>query len=424
VGKSLKVRSDCLDHVKLALTRSGFARQRDLAEELDLSMSTISNYFTGRPVSVLNFIEIGKRLGLDWQDLSNKEDVSKEEDQGDHSTPLSVSLSEEPSIYVDRPPVETTCYEALLRPNALVRIKAPGLMGKTALVVNVLKQLEQQEHYRTVYLNLHFADETDFSHLNQFLRWFCVSIGQSLRLPNLLAEQWDEQFSTPKLNCIDYIERNFLPPGSGALVLCLDEVEHILSHRQVAAEFLGLLRGWHEQAKTRENWRRLRLVIVHSTEAYIPLNINESPFNVGLQIDLPEFTFEQIQDMSQLYGLNLTEHHVNQLIDMVGGHPYLVEQLLSHLKHDASTTLDSLLRTTTLKSGIFGNHLRHLWCMLEKHPALMKALADVIHSEQLAYQLFSMGVVRFVLNNHVVSRCKLYQIYFREQIDSHQPDSE
>jgi transcriptional regulator with XRE-family HTH domain len=420
MGKSLKVCSTHLEQVRMAVTRSGFVRQRDLAEELEMSMSTISNYLTGRPVSILNFMEISDRLNLDWQDIADL-------NQGDSKQAPPCPPIEEPFIYVDRPPVETTCYEALLKPNALVRIKAPGFMGKTALVVRVLKQIEQQEHYRQIYLNLHFADETDFSDLNQFLRWFCASIGQSLGLPNLLADQWDEQFSTPKINCTGYFERNFLPSDQGAFVLCLDEVERIFPHQKVASEFLGLLRGWHEQAKTKERWRQLRLVVIHSTETYIPLNINESPFNVGLPIDLPEFTLEQIQNLSQLYGLNCTRDDINQLMEMVGGHPYLLEQAFSRLK-STSTTLKDLLQTATSDAGIYRNHLRHLWCMLEKRPELMKALAEVVlakhpvqlKSERFSYQLFSMGLIRFDQNSQAIPRCNLYQKYFRDRIISQQ----
>ncbi|WP_448601724.1 AAA-like domain-containing protein, partial [Thermoleptolyngbya sp.] len=43
-------------------------------------------------------------------------------------------------VYVDRPPSETRCYDEILRPGALIRIKAPSQMGKTSLMVRVLEQ--------------------------------------------------------------------------------------------------------------------------------------------------------------------------------------------------------------------------------------------------------------------------------------------
>lgn len=360
-------------------------------------------------------IEDAFKLGRNVLDFENNPDIS---------TPVMMArCSEEPFIYVDRPPIETTCYEALLKPNALVRIKAPSLMGKTHLVARVFRQLDQQPEYRKVYLNLNLADETELSNLNQFLRWFCTGITQNLGLPDQIADQWNERVA-PKMNCTKYFEKNFLPSDNSALILCLDEVERIFPY-SVASEFLGLLRGWHEQGKIKQIWRKLRLIVVHSTESYIPLNINRSPFNVGLQINLPEFTLEQIQNLSALYGLALTEENTKQLMEVVGGHPYLVDQAFSHLKNDPSMALSDLLQAATSEdTGIYRSHLRHLWRMLEEHPELMNISAAVVKadhpvrlkSEQSAYQLFSMGVVRFAQDNQVVPRCNLYQKYFRKRL--------
>ncbi|NEP63398.1 MAG: hypothetical protein F6K31_41945 [Symploca sp. SIO2G7] len=67
--------------------------------------------------------------------------------------------------------------------------------------------------------------------------------------------------------------------------------------------------------------QRLRLVVVHSTEVYIFLNVNESPFNVGVPIELPEFTQEQVRELAQQYELDCTVSEVEQLQGLVGGHP-------------------------------------------------------------------------------------------------------
>jgi len=44
------------------------------------------------------------------------------------------------------------------------------------------------------------------------------------------------------------------------------------------------------EAKNRGIWRKLRLVVVHSTKLYIPLSANKSPLNLGLQ----PFNSEQV----------------------------------------------------------------------------------------------------------------------------------
>ena len=47
---------------------------------------------------------------------------------------------------------------------------------------------------------------------------------------------------------------------------------------------------------------------------------------------LSEFTVEQVQDLACRYGLNWSDRDpIEQLMNMVGGHPYLVHLALYHL---------------------------------------------------------------------------------------------
>ncbi|MEM8719078.1 MAG: ATP-binding protein [Cyanobacteria bacterium P01_G01_bin.39] len=78
--RSLRVASQYLEEVKLALVRNGFARQQDLAEDLRMSRDTISRFLNGKPVGYLSFYEICQRLGLnlehiaaDFADIENSE---------------------------------------------------------------------------------------------------------------------------------------------------------------------------------------------------------------------------------------------------------------------------------------------------------------------------------------------------------------
>jgi hypothetical protein len=69
MSRSLKVRSDCLSKVKLALGRNGFSSQRALAEDAGFALATVSNFLNGRPVDHITFEEFCRRLGLDWKEI-------------------------------------------------------------------------------------------------------------------------------------------------------------------------------------------------------------------------------------------------------------------------------------------------------------------------------------------------------------------
>jgi transcriptional regulator with XRE-family HTH domain len=75
MSRSLCVHNDHIDKVKIALTQSGYLHQRALAYDTGLSLSTISNFLTGKPVSYANFEELCRRLNLDWREIATSAEV-------------------------------------------------------------------------------------------------------------------------------------------------------------------------------------------------------------------------------------------------------------------------------------------------------------------------------------------------------------
>ncbi|MCF4965922.1 AAA-like domain-containing protein [Nostoc sp. CMAA1605] len=323
-------------------------------------------------------------------------------------------------FYVSRHPLESLCYETLLQPGSLMRIKAPKLMGKTSLLERLLMKAAQQG-YRTVSFSLEMADrKTHFTNLNKFLRWFCLNLNRELHLPNHIDEYWDEEGIGAKVSCTTYLEEYLLADTDSPLVLCLDDVDVLFPYPEVYEDFFGLLRSWYEKARSRQNWKKLRLIIAHATDVYIRLNINQSPFNVGLPIELPELTKEEVQVFAAQYGLARGVTFVEPLMQLVGGHPYLLQQAFSHLISYPNITLERLLIEATTDAGIYRHHLREYWLSLQQEPKLLAAFQTVIASSKpvqlealSAYQLQSMGLIKLV-GNEVEPRCQLYRNYFSD----------
>jgi hypothetical protein len=324
-------------------------------------------------------------------------------------------------FYLKRPPIEERCYGEILKPGALIRLRAPNQMGKTSLKNRILAHAEN-EGCRSVRLNFEQAEEAVLGNLNQFLRWCCANVSRQLQLPPKLDDYWDEDFGS-KVSCTLYIQGYILQQLDSPLVLSLDEVNRLFEFPKIAHNFLPLLRSWYEEARDVDLWQKLRLILVHSTEIYVPLNISQSPFNVGLSICLPEFTPAQVQDLAQLHGLDWSQgSETERLIAMVGGHPYRVRLALYHLASD-ELSLETLLQEAPTLSGIYSHHLRHQWTTLQQNPALLTALEQVVKSESgvciepiPAYKLESMGVIK-IKGNQVFPSCELYRLYFRSQLD-------
>lgn len=326
-------------------------------------------------------------------------------------------------FYVERPPIERLGYETILQPGALIRIKAPKQMGKTSLMARILYSARTQG-YKTVTLSFQLADATVFSNLTRFLQWFCAIVSRSLGVPNQLAEYWDDIFGS-NYNCTDYFENYLLAQINSPIVLALDEVDVVFNYPEIATDFFGLLRAWYEKAKygdeSSDVWQKLRLLVVHSTEVYIPLNINQSPFNVGFSVELPEFTAEQVKDLTTRYELNWTAAQVEQLMTLIGGNPYLVQLALHHISSE-EISLEQLLATAIAEDGLYSDYLRRQLWNLKQYPQLVSALTQVVKSQSAveleplqAFKLQSMGLVRGH-NQRVVPSCTLYRQYFSDRL--------
>jgi hypothetical protein len=331
-------------------------------------------------------------------------------------------------LYINRPPLEELVCNEILHPGCLIRIKAPRKTGKSSLLNRMIAYAKEQG-YQIVYLDFQEADQDVFACLDKFLRWFCINVSRQLNLLPCLDDFWDTEMGS-KVSCKIYFEAYLLQYiDQSPVVLALNEVHRVFEHPNIAQDFLPMLRFWHEQAKQDQIWQKLRMVVVYTTEIYIPLKLNQSPFNVGITITLPPLTLNQVQNLALSYGLYWAadSEGAERLVPlqvMVGGHPYLVSLALYHLCQE-EMPLEVLLETASTPVGIYSQHLRELLSLLQKEPELMSAMEKVIATDEkveldaiAAYKLESMGLVQ-LNGNQAHTMCELYRLYFSQQLGKH-----
>lgn len=328
------------------------------------------------------------------------------------------------ALYIKRPPIESQAYEEIVKPGALIRIKAPKQMGKSSLLMRILAQA-QAKGYRTVRLNLLQAEDKVISDLQRLLRWFCANITLQLGIKSLLDDYWDEDLGF-KVSCTTYLQGYILGQLDSPLVVALDEVNRLFNHPEVAQEFLPLLRFWHEEANNVRVWQKFRLVVTHSTEIYIPLSLNQSPFNVGLALRLPKFNWEQVQELAKRYGLEqsnppISLEQLKSLQEMIDGHPYLLNLALYHLIIQ-DHNLPKLLLEAATDGGIYRDHLRGHLAFLGQYPELADVYQQVITSTEpvnlnslAAYKLESVGLIS-LQGDDAIPMCNLYRSYFGDRL--------
>ncbi|MBP0012536.1 MAG: AAA-like domain-containing protein [Roseofilum sp. SBFL] len=319
-------------------------------------------------------------------------------------------------FYIERFPIEEEVCTELEKPGSLIRIKAPHKMGKSSLLIRIIAHA-QSIGYPTVTIDFQEIDESIYTNLNRFLRWFCIKVTLALKLPNELDEYWDQEIGS-KASSTLYLEEYILQHLDSPIVLSLNEVNRIFDYPSLAQDFLSLLRFWYEQSRQVSEFDRFRWIVVHSTENYVKFNLNQSPFNVGIPIQLPPFTIEQVEQLLRRHKLTLVDpSDLVYVMKVTGGHPYLVRLLFYSLCR-SSLCLKDFLDNDVLKTKIYKRHLQKKWGILQQDTELFKQFQELVSEEEglvleprVAYKLESLGLVNIVGDRAQVS-CELYRDFF------------
>lgn len=336
-----------------------------------------------------------------------------------------INNSTQEHFYIE-PDITQSCYNEILQPGCLLRIKAPSKMGKSSLMFKIRNFSVQKDH-KPVLLRLRWLPEKkDFENLEIFLKWFCSSVATQLNLQENVDQYWRQRLGNNKYKCQTFFEDFLLQDRT--LALFIDDLDEVFTYENIAGEFLSLIRAWHEEAKTRDIWKQFRLIMAY-TETYTKVNINESPLNIGKEINSNhlEFSEVQVQELAKKHQINLSIDQIQQLMKMVGGHPYLVQEAFNKLKQP-DTNLETLLQnaTTDTDDNIYRQYLARHRDKLHQHEELVALYKRIILSENpvnlysganLEYfksidKLENLGLVKSQRDG-VVPHYELYRQYFR-----------
>jgi hypothetical protein len=202
------------------------------------------------------------------------------------------------------------------------------------------------------------------------------------------------------------------------LTIGLDSIDRLFDYPHLYNNFFSLLRSLHEAGKQTEILSKLRLIISHAAEVYIPIDINRSPFNVGVSVEFSELGLDRVQLLATKHQLNWTQSEIDRLMVLIGGHPFLVRLAMFEVA-SGNIDLANLMASAISREGIFyQRHLARIETTLNSQPELLTALKNVIGakvgatlSPSLKGRLEALGVVKFQ-GEFVVPRSNLYRQYF------------
>jgi hypothetical protein len=325
----------------------------------------------------------------------------------------------ESKFYIERPTNEVDACREIVRSGALIRIKGPIEFGKSSLMARVVNQAEA-DGAKTVSINFREIGPESLVSLKAFLRFFCAIVTRKLKFENQVQDYFDSGLGD-MLDCAEYFEDYLLPQITAGLILELDEVD-VLLHEPVdrawVIDFFSMLRAWYDsKMNAHKEWKKLRIVLVHSREVNREtLNQKKSPFNVGREIELREFSGTQVEELAQRHGLSTAIAH--EMMTLVGGHPQLLRQGLYAIARK-QVSLEQLRENGATEAGFYGQHLEMMRGRIEEDEAVKGALRKVLATGEteamidltLKAKLRSFGLVMYAGNGVRIS-CELYRQYF------------
>lgn len=322
-------------------------------------------------------------------------------------------------FYVERDADQQLQAELLRAEGTTTTIRAPRQCGKTSLLIRGVAQARRQGA-RLVLLDLQALEEQYFASIDTFLRYVATLVLMRLRLDPALAEQaWRGPLgASDKLTYL--LEDQVLAASQTPIVLAIDEADRLLKtsfHNDV----FGLLRFWHNSRALNPLWEQLDILMVISTEPHLLISdVTQSPFNVGSRLTLDDFSPAQVADLNQRYRAPLPARDLPELVELLGGHPYLTSKALYTLSTERMGWAE-LRDTAADPRGPFGDHLRRYLWLLNDQPHLREALRLIAArgrcpDELLFYRLMQAGLVSGADAQACRYRCRLYELYLRDKL--------
>ncbi len=371
----------------------------------------------GEKVNKKNFKETIERFSERQQNILITENSSN----ASGSYPLiKGAISPDSSYYIERPEIERFCLQFLAQSHVFLQIKSPRWMGKTSLLFYLLKARETQS-YHTLYLDLKGVETRIISNLESLLDWLCFQISRSLGLNYSLFIAELRNIRSDTVRCTIYFEDYLLLTLERPLILAIDNLDCLFSYPELLQDFWGMLQIWHEKGKRSNRWQKLKMMVAYSTDNLSFLDFNLSLldwFDLGMVIQLTDFNFSHLDQLLSFYSLNWSTSQKTTLMNLVGGHPYLISLALSAIAR-GQLSLEQLLQSASDPTSIYAQYLQRYLKLLRHFPSLNQAFSRVVYSENsLALdiiqieQLLNLGLIQ-VQDNSVLPKCFLYREYFR-----------
>ena len=352
------------------------------------------------------------------------------EDDGDKAKPLpsfDPRILETPSgavklqspLYIRRD-CDEKIERQVLDGGSTTTIRAGRQMGKTSLLVRAANFAKERGH-RIVYVDFQQIKPEFRNSLDNLLRYLADEIAFRLNLDEgQLEKVWSSSRGSP--DKFGQFMESVVLPDPKPLFLAMDEADQLMDVAY-KTDFFALVRAWDSRRAFDDTWGKLSLAMVISSHPHLLIDdYRQSPFNVGLRIQLEDFSVEQVGRLNRLHNNPLNDDEILEMMIMLSGHPFLTRQAFYTLV-DEKMAWREFAKTVAGDRGPFSSHLHFYLWQLRERPELISGMKEVIQKqtcsdEIVLYRLVAAGLVKEQEDDTCVVRCGLYENYFRKMLNA------
>jgi len=277
--RSVKIHPDRKQQVISAIERNGFLTQGDLAANLGIVLSTVSNFINSKSVYISTFEQICEKLNLDKREILKPINSDSDTSPEDSTSPQGFYAYD--NAWVGREKLVAELSQKLRGSCRLLLILGLTGIGKTALAERLAVQLQDwfsgdwKNKLRRA--NFDYEDKaTDFASVAA--RWL---------------EEWGERLSAEDKKPEKLLQRLVKYLRENQVLVLIDSLEKLLTGNEED--------GWGDFAD--EWWEKLFLSLLSAESCQSRLIITSQ----DLPVKLVDFRYKNFWHREVLYGLNESE---------------------------------------------------------------------------------------------------------------------
>ncbi|HRF61268.1 MAG TPA: AAA-like domain-containing protein, partial [Fimbriimonadaceae bacterium] len=209
----------------------------------------------------------------------------------------------------------------------VIVIQGPRQVGKSTMLARALR-MASEEGALPVLSDFQAHEAALLADTEKFCRAVATLFVQQVGAEIALETGWNDWVG-PNAN-LDAVVKTALESTDRRVIWAIDELDQLLG-LQTGNDFLGLVRSWHNRRALEPEgpWSRLTVLIAHTGEIEALISDpRQSPFDVGVVIDVEDLAREQVGELNETMGSPVTPGELDAIFEQTQGHPYVTRRVL------------------------------------------------------------------------------------------------